>query len=119
MVDEEDYYMLRDLAREQEQSTGKVNISELSRETGLDRKTIRHHLSSTKPPDTPKTRARPSKLDPFKPYILGRLEKYPRLSRVRLLDEIQNLGFDGKTTILGDYLRQIRPNIPTRRDDPM
>lgn len=111
--------MLRDLAREQEQSTGKVNISELSRETGLDRKTIRHHLSSNKPPDTPKTRARPSKLDPFKPYILGRLEKYPRLSRVRLLDEIQNLGFDGKTTILGDYLRQIRPNIPTRRDDPM
>ena len=57
MVDEEDYYMLRDLAREQEQSTGKVNISELSRETGFDRKTIRHHLSSNKPPDTPKTRA--------------------------------------------------------------
>lgn len=112
MVDEEDYFMIRDRAREQQHVTGRVNISELSRETGFDRKTIRHHLSSDAPPITARTRNRSSKLDPYKPYILGRLEKYPRLSRVRLLDEIQSLGFDGKTTILGDYLRQIRPKIP-------
>ncbi len=33
MVTEEDYFMLKDLAREQEQATRRVNISELTRET--------------------------------------------------------------------------------------
>jgi len=98
--------MLKDLAREQEQATGRVNISELSRETRFDRKTVRYYLSHDRPPVTPRTRNKPSKLDPYKPYILKRLEKYPRLSRVRLLEEIQELDYDGKATILGDYLRR-------------
>jgi len=105
--------MLKDLAREQELITGKVNISELSRETGFDRKTVRYHLYCESPPDTPCTRNKPSKLDPYKPYIRKRLEKYPRLSRVRIFEEIQKEGYDGKLTILGDYLRVIRPVIPT------
>ncbi len=111
MFDTEDWFMLKDLAREQEQNTGRVNISELSRETGLDRKTVRRYLRSDHPPETPHTRNKPSKLDPYKPYIQERLEKYPRLSRVRLLEEIQALGYTGKSTTLGDYLRQIRPRV--------
>lgn len=35
--------MLKDLAREQEQTTRRVNISEFSRETGFDRKTVRRY----------------------------------------------------------------------------
>jgi transposase len=112
MVDTEDYFMFKDLAREQEQTTGRVNISELSRETGFDRKTVRHYLSQDIPPETSRTRNKPSKLDPYKPHIKDRLEKYPRLSRVRFFEEIQKQGYDGKPTILGDYLRQIRPRIP-------
>lgn len=104
--------MLKDLAREQEQTTGRVNISELSRETGFDRKTVRFYLARDRPPVTPRTRNKPSKLDPYKPYILERLGNYPRLSRVRLLEEIQEQGYAGKATILGDYLRQVRPTIP-------
>jgi transposase len=111
MVDTEDYFMFKDLAREQEQTTGRVNISELSRETGFDRKTVRHYLSQDLPPETSRTRNKPSKLDPYKPHIKERLEKYPRLSRVRFFEEIQKQGYDGKPTILGDYLRQIRPRI--------
>jgi transposase len=86
MFDTEYWFMLKDLAREQEQNTGRVNISELSRETGLDRKTVRRYLRSDHPPETPHTRNKSSKLDPYKPYIQERLEKYPRLSRVRLLE---------------------------------
>ncbi len=104
--------MFKDLAREQEQATGRVNISELARETGFDRKTVRHYLSLDRPPETPRTRNKPSKLDPYKPYILKRLEKYPRLSRIRLFEELQERGYEGKITILGDYLRQVRPTIP-------
>jgi len=111
MLEDEEYFMLLDLAREQELATGKVNISLLARETGYDRKTIDRHLSLDQPSKHPQTRQKPSKLDPFKPYIQERLNNYPRLSRVRLLEEITNLGYDGGTTILGDYIRQIRPNI--------
>ena len=88
MVDTEDWFMLKGLAHEQEQTAGRVNISELSRETGLDRKTVRRYLRSDHPPETPHTRNKSSKLDPYKPYIQERLEKYPRLSRVRLLEEL-------------------------------
>ncbi len=56
MVTEEDYFMLKDLAREQEQATGRINISELARETGFDRKTVRRYLSLDRPPETPRTR---------------------------------------------------------------
>jgi len=112
MLDEEDYFMLKDLAREQTLATGRTNISALSRETGFDRKTVRTYLSRDRPPVTPRTRTKPSKLDPYKPYILERLGNYPRLSRVRLLKEIQEQGYAGKATILGDYLRQVRPTIP-------
>ncbi|MCP1716377.1 transposase [Methanocalculus alkaliphilus] len=111
MLEDEEYFMLLDLARKQELATGKVNISLLSRETGYDRKTIARHLSLDQPSKHPQTRNKPSKLDPFKPYIQERLNNYPRLSRVRLLEEIQDLGYDGGPTILGDYIRQIRPNI--------
>ena len=69
--------MLKDLAREQEQNTGRVNISELSRETGLDRKTVRRYLRSDHPPETPHTRNKPSKLDPYKPYIHGNRSGHP------------------------------------------
>ena len=109
MLTEEDYFTLKDLARELEQATGRVNISELVRETGFDRKTVRRYLSLDRPPETPRRRNKPSKLDPYKPYILERLEKYPRLSAVRLLKEIQEQGYEGKITVLGDYLRQVRP----------
>ncbi len=73
---------------------------------------MRHYLSLDRPPETPRTRNKPSKLDPYKPYILERLEKYTRLSRIRLFEEIQELSYEGKITILGDYLRQVRLTIP-------
>jgi transposase len=52
MVDKEDYFMLKDLAREQQLTIGKLNISEISRMTGFDRKTVRHYLSSDVPPES-------------------------------------------------------------------
>ena len=61
--------MLQDLANEHEMQTGKVNISALSKMTGLDRKTIRKYLS--KPRDYPHQyrHLKAGKLDPFKEYL--------------------------------------------------
>ncbi len=59
---------------------------------------MRYYLSLDRPFETLRTRNKPSKLDPYKPYILKRLEKYPRLSRVRLFEELQERGYEGKLT---------------------
>jgi len=60
MVDTEDWFMLKGLAHEQEQTAGRVNISELSCETGFDRKTVRRYLSRDRPSEFPAPRTNPA-----------------------------------------------------------
>jgi transposase len=110
MFELEDYYMLQEQALEPEELYGKVNISALSRETGYDRKTIRKYLSADTQPPEQQHRKKPSKLDPYKDYLLKRLSDYPLLSCATLLEEIQLMGYTGKRTILGDYLHSHRPH---------
>jgi transposase len=49
------------------------------------------------------------KLDPYKPIIASRLEAYPELSSVRLLDEIRAAGYTGGYTQLKEHVRRVRP----------
>jgi transposase len=109
MIEEEEYLLIQDLAQEQEITRGKINISDLSKQIGHDRKTIRKYLLQRKSPGELKIKKSESKLDPFKGYIQLRLEQIPRLSAVRLLEEIQTQGYIGKKTILKDYIHAIRP----------
>jgi transposase len=113
MIDEEEYLMLRELAQEQEITTGRVNLSALSKQIGYDRKTIRKYLSQRKSPFELHRHQRKSKLDPYKEHLHQRLEQFPLLSSVRLLEEIQSQGYTGKDTILKDYLRAVRPKPVT------
>jgi transposase len=54
----------------------------------------------------------PQKLDPYKGIIGARLEAYPKLSSVRLLEEIRAAGYNGGYTQLKAYVRQVRPRPP-------
>jgi transposase len=85
-----------------------VAIKELVRRTGLSRNTIRGALRSDEPPAF-KCPERPSKLDLFKDEIHRLLKDDPKLSGVRVREEIEALGFDGSKTIVDDYLREVRP----------
>jgi len=85
-----------------------VPIKELVRRTGLSRNTVRAALRSSEPPAF-KCPERPSKLDPFKDEIHRLLKDDPKLSGVRVREEIEPLGFDGSKTIVDDYLREVRP----------
>jgi transposase len=57
-----------------------------------------------------KTAEKPSKLDPFKEYIAELLATYtdPPITAQRVLEKIQEKGFDGGHTILRDYLASVR-----------
>ena len=73
--------------------------------------TVTKALAMTEPPSQIITPPRASKLDPYKQKIDGLIERYPRLSAVRVLEEISkgNDGYQGGITLVKDYLRTIRP----------
>jgi transposase len=85
----------------------KVSISEIARECGIDRKTVRALLLHG-PPGLRTTRSpRPSPLDPFKPYLKARVAQIP-LSAVRLLEEIQARGYTGQYGLVKNFVRPLR-----------
>ena len=51
---------------------------------------------------------RPSKLDPFDKTLTHLLEKFPRISGVRLMEELRATGYAGGISILRDRLRKRR-----------
>jgi transposase len=53
-----------------------------------------------------------TKLDPYKSIILARLEQYPKLTSVRLFEEIKAAGYPGGYTQLKEYVREVRPRPP-------
>ena len=82
---------------------------EIHRRTGAHRDTIRRALAAPKPPNYGPRPKRPSKLDQFMTSIEELLEDEPRLSGVRIREEIEKDGYDGSKTILDDLLRELRP----------
>lgn len=84
---------------------------EIRRRTGLHRDTIRRALQSDKPPSYGPRPKRASKLDRFIPNIEELLTEEPRLSGVRIREEIEKEGYEGSKTILDDLLRELRPRF--------
>ncbi|KZO00432.1 IS21 family transposase (plasmid) [Bacillus badius] len=82
----------------------KTAIAEL---TGFDPKTIRKYINSDKVPEVKSRQPKLSKLDPFKPYILQRIQE-GTTNCVVLLEEIQAMGYEGKSTILRDFVKPYR-----------
>ncbi len=104
MLSREELIVLRHYVKE---GLPKTVIAE---KLGINRRTVHRYLANGKQePQYGPRPPRPSKLDPYKEYLLGRIETYPELSGKRLLGEIRNLGYEGGYTILKDYLRAHRP----------
>ena len=97
MINVEEWFMIRDLARQG------LSITDMAYRLGCDRKTVRKYLAH---PDQPRYKGRPpqpSKLDPFKPYVHERLERGVFNCEV-LYRELCRRGYEGKKTILRDYV---------------
>jgi transposase len=92
----------------------RLSIREISRRTGLHRKTIRRALSSDSPPRYVRAPAG-SKLDPFKDWICEQLREEPSIQSLRLWEMAAELGYDGGKTIFDDYVREVRPRFQARR----
>jgi transposase len=85
-------------------------IREISRRTGLHRKTVRRALAAAEPPKYSRSGCG-SKLDPFKAWICERLAEEPRIQSQRLREMAGELGYQGGKSIFDDFVREVRPRF--------
>jgi transposase len=87
-----------------------LSVSEIARQSGLDRKTIRRYIErGLEPPAYGPRKPRPALLDPFTGYLRERVKAYPGLTGARLLRELRERGYLGGYTSVTDFLRDVRP----------
>jgi transposase len=94
-----------------------LSKAEIARELGVARRTVYHWICTgqldRELDDAPvRYGARPPvarKVDPFRDIIAARLAEFPKLSAMRLFEEIRAAGYDGGYTQVKDCVRQVRP----------
>jgi transposase len=92
----------------------RLSIREISRRTGLHRRTVRRALTGETPPKYSRAPA-VSKLDPFKDWICEQLQADPSIQSLRLREMATDLGYVGGKTIFDDYVREVRPRFVVKR----
>src|SRR5450830_808222 len=95
--------MVREQVKLQDKS-----ISQVARELNMSRNTVKKYLEEGEQEDRRTGTKRPSKLDPYKAEIemLMSLGVY---NAAAIYERLLEKGFDGKITILKDYLKPLRP----------
>jgi transposase len=94
---------------------GGASIRTIARELGLSRSVVTRVLARLQAQRDgtaaagSSPRRRPSLLDPFEPLLEELLARYPNLTAIRALQELQARGFRGHYTIVRLRLRQLRP----------
>ena len=87
-------------------------MTEIARQSGLDRKTVRRYIErGLEPPTYGPRQPRPTLLDPFSGYLRERATAYSGLTGARLLRELKELRYEGSYTAVTDFLRDVRPRI--------
>lgn len=90
------------------------SISEIARLTGRDRKTVRRLIQEGGPKPRA-ARAVPSKLDPYRDYLLARvMGEDPVTNSEVLYDEIRGKGYNGGRSILKEFLQPFRELVKER-----
>ena len=89
-----------------------LSVSAIAERTGMDRKTIRKYIArGLEPPQYGPRAPRPRIMAAYEAYVRERLAAFPELSIPRLLREIRALGYNGGHTMLGDFVREVRPQV--------
>lgn len=101
MITQREFIMIHELRKQGH------SIRSIARITGKDRKTITRHLRNSELAEIKRNNRRPSKLEPFKSYILERISKSTaRIPAEVIYKEIISFGFAGSLRILQTFLSQ-------------
>src|SRR5512144_1543976 len=90
------------------------SIREIARETGISRNTVRRYLRDEEAVRYKPRPVRPTKLDPFKGYVVERLRATApaRIPASVLLMELRERGYTGGYTMLKMFVASLRPQEP-------
>jgi transposase len=84
------------------------SVRAVARRLGIHRKTVRAAIRSTQPPKHTAA-ARGSLIDPYRGWILGKLEQYPELTAARLFQMLRERRYSGGYSVVKDCVRELRP----------
>jgi len=79
-------------------------VETVARRFGVHHSVVRRALAI----ERPAVRVVPSILDPYKAYVVSRLEQHPELTCIRLLAEIKERGYPGKRAVLQRFVMRVR-----------
>lgn len=88
----------------------KWKVGTISEQCGVHHSTVRRVLHDRGVPATPSER--PSKLDPYLPFIHETLESYPQLPASRLYGMVVARGYQGSQSHFRRFVSRIRPKKP-------
>ena len=90
------------------------SLRAIARETGLAVNTVRKYLERPDPPRYGPRRQRPGKRDPFRAYLMERIQAAlpDRLSATVLHREVKALGYTGQVRWLRQMIAELRPKSP-------
>jgi transposase len=107
MLEVEDRFMIKDLHRKG------VSISDIARQSGHDRKTVRKAIEARLvPPSQPGQTAR-YRLGPYVEYLKNRIDEGV-LNASKLYDEIKRQGYDGSHSQLRAFVHPFRVALQTQ-----
>jgi len=97
-----------------------LSKAEVAARLGISRRTVYYWVNSgqlDRELDAEPVRYKPRpavarKVDAFRGIVEARLSEYPKLSAVRLFDEIKAAGYGGGYTQLKEFVRRVRPTPP-------
>ena len=81
-----------------------MSYVELGKKYHMDPRTAKRYAQSPQKPEYTLTQPKPTKLDAYKQQVDQWLEEAP-YSAVRILEKLQEQGFDGKYSIVKEYVR--------------
>lgn len=103
MIDYETWCQIRDHRGRQQ-----LTVTQTAQALGLDPRTVAYWSDAEYRPRAHTAARRASKLDPFKGQIVRWLDSHP-YSAQQILQRLRELGFDGRRSIVQDYVARIRP----------
>lgn len=90
-----------------------LSIRKIASQLGISRNTVKHHLRQHQMPTYARRAQSVTKLDPFKPYVLKRIEqaKPDWIPATVLFDEIVQRGYQGGIAQLRRFVCQFKPCV--------
>ena len=87
-----------------------MNYTEIGRRHNIDPRTAKKYAESATRPEYTLTMPKPNKLDDYKRQADMWLEETP-YSAVRILEKLSERGFDGKYSIVKEYVRSKKMDL--------